>query len=69
MMKICKDLVCLMFEQKMRICLVVLMGFCLITGLPDDGHAQNQGQMEVTERDEETGEPTWVYVQLYKSKI
>ena len=57
MMKICKDLVCLMLEQKMKICLVVLIGFCLIVGLPDDGHAQNQGQMEVTERDEETGEP------------
>lgn len=57
MMKICKKLFCLMFEQKNRICLVVLIGFCLIAGFPDDGHAQNQGQMEVTERDEETGEP------------
>ena len=57
MMKICKELFCLMFEQKNRICLVVLIGFCLIAGFPDDGHAQNQGQMEVTERDEETGEP------------
>ena len=57
MIKICKELFCLMFEQKNRICLVVLIGFCLITGFPDDGHAQNQGQMEVTERDEETGEP------------
>ena len=57
MMKICKDLVCLMFEQKKRICLVVLIGFCLIVGFPDDGYAQDQGQMEVTERDEETGEP------------
>ncbi len=57
MMKICKKLFCLMFEQKNRICLVVLIGCCLIAGFPDDGHAQNQGQMEVTERDEETGEP------------
>ncbi len=57
MMKICQDLVCLMFEQKKRICLVVLIGFYLIVGLPDEGHAQKQEQMEVTERDEKTGEP------------
>lgn len=57
MMNIYKKLFCLMFEQKNRICLVVLIGFCLIAGFPDDAHAQNQGQMEVTERDEETGEP------------
>ena len=57
MMKICKDLVCLMLEQKQRICLTVLICFCLIVGLQDHLLAQDRGQMEVTERDEETGKP------------
>ena len=57
MMKICKKFVCQILIQKKKICLAVLIGLCLITGLQNNLHAQEQGQMEVTERDEETGRP------------
>ncbi len=56
MIKICRNTVCLMWAQKYKICLIVLVCLGLLVGIQDQLYAQQRGQMEVTERDEETGQ-------------
>ncbi len=57
-MKMCSNDVCPMWVRKLNSFLIVLVCLGLFTLTPGDLFAQRgQGTMEVTERDEETGEP------------
>ena len=55
MIKIFRNTVCPLWAQKSKICLLALVCLGLFVGTQAQLFAQRDGQMEVTERDEETG--------------
>ena len=55
--------------NKRKICFGLLVGFCLIGILNTEIYAQDRGQMEVAERDEETGRATKVNFNFTSEEI
>ena len=56
-------------ENKRKICFGFLVSFCLIGLLNSEVYAQDRGQMEVAERDEETGRATKVNFNFTSEEI
>ena len=56
MIKICRNMVSPIWAQKHIICCIVLLCISLMTAGQGQLYAQDRARMEVTERDEETGE-------------
>ena len=56
-------------ENKRKICFGLLVSFCLIGLLNTEVYAQDRGQMEVAERDEETGRATKVNFNFTSEEI
>ena len=56
-------------ENKRKICFGFLVSFCLIGLLNTEVYAQDRGQMEVAERDEETGRATKVNFNFTSEEI
>ena len=60
MIYIFKNVISPIWKQKQNLCLGVLICLCLFGLMHTDSFAQDRGQMEVVERDEETGRATKV---------
>ena len=60
MIYILKNVICPIWNQNHKISLGILISLCLFGLIHTDSFAQDRGQMEVVERDEETGRATRV---------